>query len=316
MLSSIIKQAPRIISRNMSTAGKSTSALQATKLFNLDGKVAVVTGGGTGIGLMISQALAANGAKVYITGRREDALKQAVEAHSPTEGSGSLIPIPGTDIRNKESIQQLVDQISSKEKQLDILVNNSGISGPTSDVALSEKSADALKDELWKEGFEEWQDVFATNCTGYYFMSVGFLPLLAAATKATPKFSGCIINISSISGILASPQHHFAYNSSKAAIIQLNQMLGKIFSGPGVKVRVNSIAPGIFPSEMTADDSNDQQKSHIEADGDKFRKEKGINAGRPGRDEDMAQAALMLACNQYMVGQTVVVDGGYLMGNP
>lgn len=76
---------------------------------------------------------------------------------------------------------------------------------------------------------------------------------------------------------------------------------------------ISSIAPGIFPSEMTTEGSNESNKSHIDAEG--YRTKKGIPAGRPGKEEDMGQAILFLASNQYVNGQTVVVDGGYLLGN-
>jgi len=294
------------------SSSSSTAKLTANKLFNVEGQVALVTGGGTGIGLMCAQALAANGAKVYITGRRAEALEAAVKSHAP-EGSGQIIPVTA-DITSKESIAKLRDEISSKEKYLNILVNNAGIAGPTNETEKAAESAEALAAELWKNEFDDWQKVYATNVTGYYFMSVAFLPMLSKATQSNHGHSGTIINISSISGILNSSQHHYAYNASKAATIQLTSLLGKDFSQPGVKVRVNSIAPGIFPSEMTAKESGDDQKSHIDAKG--YREDKNIPAGRPGRDEDMAQAVLSLACNQYMQGQTVVVDGGYLMGNP
>ena len=83
----------------------------------------------------------------------------------------------------------------------------------------------------------------------YFFTAVAFLPLLSAAHRE--GHTGAVINISSISGITRTTQHHFKYNVSKAATIQLTQLLAQEFRRPGVKVRVNSIAPGIFPSEMT-----------------------------------------------------------------
>lgn len=89
------------------------------------------------------------------------------------------------------------------------------------------------------------------HCARYFFTSVAFLPLLSAANR--PDHTPCIINVSSISGITKTTQHHYNYNSSKAATIQLNNLLAQEFSQPGVKIRVNSIAPGIFPSQMTGE---------------------------------------------------------------
>lgn len=294
----------------------STSALSANKLFDLTGWTALVTGGGTGIGLMCSQALAANGAKVYITGRHIDSLENAAKQHSAPTGNGDagkLIPMI-VDVQSKESIQELYKQISQKEPKLHLLVNNAGIDGPTRSVEKAKDSADALTEELNKDTVQDWQDVYATNVIGAYFMSTTFLPLLHAATAAEYGFSASIVNITSISGITRTTQHHMPYNVSKAAAIQLTAMLAQEFSEPGVKVRVNSIAPGIFPSVMTTDEAGPDQKSHIDASN--YREKKGIPAGRPGKDEDMAIALLSLATNQYMTGETVRVDGGYLMKKP
>ncbi len=151
----------------------------------------------------------------------------------------------------------------------------------------------------------------------HYFTSAAFLPLLSAASNSPSEHTGTVINISSISGITSNSQHQFQYNVSKAASIQLTTLLAQEFRRPGVSVRVNSIAPGVFPSEMTsmscysmslllligvfsASESDEHNKSSITSE--RGHKE-GIPAGRVGRDEDMAQAALMLATNQYAYGR-------------
>ncbi|GJE89566.1 NAD(P)-dependent dehydrogenase [Phanerochaete sordida] len=290
------------------------SEFKTTGLFNVEGWSVVVTGGATGIGLMIAQAFANNGARVYIVGRRAEVLENAVKTWGKNleHPKGQLIPLTA-DITDKESIETLVREVGSKEKKVDVLVNNAGISLGTSAVEKGQESAEALKAELWKEKWEDWEQIFRTNVIGYFFTSVAFLPLLSAANRA--DFTSCIINISSISGIVHSTQHHFNYNTSKAATIQLNNLLAQVFSQPGVKVRVNSIAPGIFPSQMTTGDKDEQNKSQIPT-GDDYGEKKGIPANRPGSDIDMAQTALYVACNQYLYGQTIAVDGGYLLKNP
>ncbi|PCH40769.1 NAD(P)-binding protein [Wolfiporia cocos MD-104 SS10] len=284
-------------------------------LFNVEGWVAVVTGGGTGIGLMIAQAFANNGARVYITGRRADALQTAAKTWGANllHPQGKIIPVTA-DITDKASIQNLAVEISKHEKQVDVLVNNAGIDGDNSTVEKGDESVSALQRELWKEDVSMWEDVYRTNVIGYFFTTVAFLPLLSATSFRTGH-SGSVINISSISGITRTSQHHMAYNSSKAAVIQLNRLLAQELRRPGVKVRVNSIAPGIFPSEMTTEGSNEQNKSTIPVD-EEYGKKKGIPAGRSGGEEDMAQAALLLACNQYIYGETLTVDGGYLLEHP
>jgi len=200
-----------------------------------------------------------------------------------------------------------------KEGKLDVLVNNAGVSLGTSNVEKGQESAEALKNELWKEKQEDWEQTYRTNVIGYFFTTVAFLPLLSAANRA--GHTGSVINVSSISGVTRTTQHHFMYNVSKSATIQLNNLLAQELSQSGVKVRVNSVAPGIFPSEMTADSSDEQNKSQIPA-GKEYGEQKGIPAGRPGGEKDMAQVALLLACNEYMYGQTVTVDGGYLLKHP
>lgn len=280
-------------------------------LFNVTDWVCVVTGGGTGIGLMIAQAFANNGARVYITGRRQDVLQQAVDSWgtSLVHQKGKILGFP-CDHTSKESVQALVETILRQEKHVDVLVNNAGIATRTSDVEKGEMAGKDLAKEMWQLTPDDWLDVYKTNVMGHYFTSVAFLPLLSAASGSRSEHIGTIINISSISGITTNSQHQFQYNVSKAASIQLTTLLAQELKRPGVTARVNSIAPGIFPSEMTTSESDEHNKSTITSE--RGHKE-GIPAGRAGRDEDMAQAALMLATNQYAYGQTIVIDGGYLL---
>lgn len=144
-----------------------------------------------------------------------------------------------------------------------------------------------------------------------YFMTAAFLPLLQASSERHrhAHWSGTVINVTSISGLVKGAQHHFAYNAAKAAAGHLTRMLAAEISAAGHRVRVNAIAPGVFPSEMTAGESDEFQKSHL--DRDKYASK--VPARRPGRDIDMAQAVLALAANQYIDGHTLVVDGGYAL---
>jgi len=277
------------------------------EVFNVKGKVALVTGGGSGIGLMATQALAVNGAKVYIVGRTEEKLERVVESHGKNI-AGEIIPITA-DITSKSEIARLVKEIESREKCLCILINNAGISGATQEV--SAKTAEEMKKNLFDDEsstFDDWCNTYRTNVPQLFFMTTAFLPLLQKATEHQYAYSGTVINISSISGLVQSSQHHFGYNASKAAAIQLTKLLAAEVAENGIKVRINSIAPGVFPSEMTAGESGDNQKSHVEKE--KYEK---VPAHRPGNDKDMAGAILFAACNQYLNGQTVAVDGGYLL---
>ncbi|MCJ1317626.1 hypothetical protein MMC15_002951 [Xylographa vitiligo] len=281
---------------------------ELANIFNVKGKVALVTGGGTGIGLMCVQALAVNGAKVYIVGRTEEKLENVVKSHGQNI-AGEIIPLVG-DITSKNSIKQLVKEIESKEKHLDILINNAGISSNTQTVEA--KTAEEMSKNLFDDEnatFEDWTDPYRTNVAQVFFMTTAFLPLIAKATEHQHGYSGTVINITSISGLVKSSQHHFSYNASKGAAIHLTKLLASEVANNGVKVRINSIAPGVYPSEMTASESDENQKSEIP----KEKYAEKVPAQRPGRDQDMAGAILFAATNQYLNGQIVVVDGGYLI---
>merc|ERR1739848_714500 len=241
---------------------KDNSIFTRDNLFNLHGKVALVTGGGSGIGLMATQALAGNGAKVYITGRTQEKL------------------------------------------------NNAGISSAS--FQTEAKDATEMRKNLFDQEsatFDDWNTTYNTNVTGVYFVATAFLPLLEKSTQTNEGWSSTIINITSISGMIKGAQHHFAYNASEGAAIHVSRMLASEVASNGLKIRINSLAPGVFPSEMTAKDSDKDQKSHIPAE--KYADK--VPARRPGRDEDMAQTVLFFAANQYLSGQNVAVDGGYTL---
>ncbi|KAL8912917.1 MAG: hypothetical protein Q9172_007397 [Xanthocarpia lactea] len=287
----------------------STESLQVERLFSVKDYVCVITGGGTGIGLMIAQALAANGAKVYITGRRMEVLENAAKTHSPGD-AGDIIPIGPCDVTSKEELAKLVKDISSKEKHINLLVANAGIAGPKGIPEASD--ATQLSNDLWSsESPPEWASVFNTNVTSVYFTTLAFLPLLQASQNDADHAtrSPSVIVISSMSGIMRNSQGHFAYNAAKGATVHLSKLMSSEFEK--ANIRVNSIAPGYFPSEMTAKSRNeDSNKSDLP---DEKVQEKGhVPAERPGSDEEMAMAALFLCKNLYVNGQVIAVDGGVL----
>ena len=191
-----------------------THHFDVNRLFSTQGMVCVVTGGGTGIGLMASQALAANGAKVYITGRRMETLENAAKTHHPNEYGGEIVPIGPCDVRKKEELQKLAEDLAKREKYINLLMVNAGFTGPRGKP--DEEDADALKQKLWEsETVEEWQDVFQTLVTSVYFTTVAFLPLLQAGIEPEgplEKFGPAVITTSSISGLMRDAQGHFAYN--------------------------------------------------------------------------------------------------------
>lgn len=220
-----------------------TRHLEASRMFNMEGHVCVVTGGGTGIGLMATQSLAANGAKVYITGRRMEALENAAKQHDPN-GKGAIIPIGPCDVTKKEDLHSLVEELSKKEKYINLLVCNAGIAGPKAEPEHDE--ANDLKAKLWdNESVEAWQDTYKADVTAVYFTTVAFLPLLQAAVEPKgplPKFAASVITTSSMSGLMRHAQGHFSYNAAKAATVHLTKLMSAEFQRTWI--RVNSIAPG------------------------------------------------------------------------
>ncbi|KAI5236792.1 NAD(P)-binding protein [Aureobasidium subglaciale] len=283
----------------------SNENFQLSNVFNVKGKIALVTGGGSGIGLMATQALAVNGCKVYIVGRTEEKLKTVQQTYGKNI-SGEIIPIVG-DVTKKSEIEKLVKEIESKEGYLDILINNAGIDAGK--LTPDGKSAEEMKTNLFdNDSFEDWSDLYTTNVIAPFFLSIAFLPLIQKATERTHGWSGTIINISSISGLVRISQGHFNYNASKGATVHLNKMLSAEIQSSGLKIRVNSIAPGVFPSEMTTGESKDDQKSELS------KEHKGdLPAQRPGKDSDMASTVLFCVANQYLQGQVIAPDGGYLI---
>lgn len=191
----------------------------------------------------------------------------------------------------------------------------------------SSSSAPELKAQLWQnESFEAWNSVYSADVTSVYFTTVAFLTLLQAEINPPPEktaptvdpanppsrphphqdFSPSVITISSMSGVVRNAQGHFSYNAAKAATVQLTKIMSAEFSK--AKIRVNSIAPGYFPSELTAKSSGSDSKSNLDPE---YVRSKGhVPIERPGADEEMAQAVLFLAKCQYVTGQILEVEGG------
>ena len=179
--------------------------LVASSLFNIKGWVAVVTGGGTGLGLMTANALAANGVKVYVTGRRLEKIKDAEKQDTDSGGSITAIQM---DVTSKESIQEFVKKLSEKEKHINLLVNNAGATS----VNYGEKwtpsgnPKEVSERMMSYQGFDDWTSIYKVNVASIYFTSIAFLPLLCAARDQGYPEAGNIINISSVSGITKESQ--------------------------------------------------------------------------------------------------------------
>lgn len=250
------------------------------------------------------------GAKVYITGRRTEALENAANTHSPDLG-GSIIPIGPCDVTKKEDLEKIVAEISQKEKYINLLVAAAGISGPKAEP--ESENATELKKTLFEgESFQEWNDTYNTNVTSVYFTTVAFLPLLQAGKESHGHLSASVIVISSMSGIMTHAQGHFSYNAAKGATVHLSKLMAYEFKKAGI--RVNSIAPGYFPSEMTTGESDKDQKSEVPQE--KIDQKGHVPMGRAGSDEEMAQGIMFLTKNKYVNGQVIAIDGGVLLEVP
>lgn len=176
-----------------------------------------------------------------------------------------------------------------------------------------DSDAKELQRRLMAEDQDKWAETFNTNVSSVYFTTVAFLPLLQKSKEEGGHFNPSVITISSMSGMISHAQGHFSYNASKAATIHLSKMMAYEFKDVGI--RVNSIAPGYFPSEMTTHgESDEQNKSEVP---DSKIKEKGhVPMGRPGTDEEMAMGIMFLAKNTYVNGEVITIDGGVMLSLP
>jgi len=283
--------------------------LKSDKLHDFSNWVAIVTGGGTGLGYITAAALVVNGAsRVYITGRRPNILKEAVSKFESDTGLlGRIIPYQ-CDVTSKDQVLKFASYLSTKEQCVNLLVNNAGIGGVKNRAVRlpPETSPEEFSEALLECTEQTWDDVMHINTSAVYYMTAALLPLLVQARKLFPT-SGSVLNVSSMSGITKQSQGgQFPYNSAKAAMISLTQLMAYEFRRPDIGIRVNTVAPGYFSSEMTP-------KSLFTGTPEEIYKERGIPLGRQGGPKDYAQAILYFASNEYSNGSTLVIDGGWLL---
>ncbi len=247
-------------------------------LFDISGKVAVVTGGSRGIGAMIARGFVENGARVYITARREKELRETADELSAL---GECVAIP-SDLSSLQGVQDFAAAIADREKALHILINNAGATW----------GADI--DEFPESGWDKTMDL---NVKSLFFLTQQLLPLLRAASADGDPAR--IVNIGSINGLTHPHMNNYAYSASKAAVHHLTRHLGGDLAAQGVNV--NGIAPGFFPSKMTAHLLDPELDIGS-----------GIPLGRIGSPEDAAGTAIYLCsrASAWMTGQMLVLDGG------
>jgi NAD(P)-dependent dehydrogenase (short-subunit alcohol dehydrogenase family) len=249
-------------------------------LFDLSGKVALVTGSSVGIGRMLAQGLADAGARVCIVSRSaEDCATAVAEIR---DGGGEAFAIPA-DLSDPAEITRLAGVLASREPQLDILVNNAG------------RMAQASVEDFT---VEQWDDVMDLNLRAPFFLTQALLPLLTAAADLDDPAR--VINIGSIDGIKAPFLDTFPYPAGKAALHHLTKQMSKTLGPRGISV--NAIAPGAFPSR-TADPI---LETHLQAFIDI------TPLARIGRPDDMAGTVVYVAsrAGSFLNGSVIVLDGG------
>ncbi|KAG8828986.1 hypothetical protein FRC17_007242 [Serendipita sp. 399] len=268
--------------------------LSVPTLFNVKGKIALVTGGGSGIGSMMAAALVQNGAKVYIASRKEKQLKEVSEALTK-KGPGSCSYIVA-DLGSKAGCDALTAAFKAKESKLHILVNNSGATwgAPFNDVPE-------------KEG---WDRVMNLNVKSIFYMTANFADYLAK--DATSNDPGRVVNISSVasistrshgSGLSGEGDGLWSYHTSKAAVNHLTSNLASTLITRNITV--NAILPGVFPSKMTAFGLKQAMDTFISAQ----------PTGRIGAPSDIGGILLFLVspAAAHVTSAMIVVDGGQLV---
>ncbi|KAF2818626.1 NAD(P)-binding protein [Ophiobolus disseminans] len=278
--------------------------LDPRTLFDVKGLVAVITGGGTGIGLMLAQALEANGTVVYILGRRLEVLEQAAK----TAKHANIHAIKA-DVTSKTDLAAAAEHISQKSGYVNLVIANSGITGPTL-MGLSESaSLTEFRDHLDSWSVDEYNKTYEVNTTAVFLTLVAFLELLDKGNKAgNVEQTSQFVAVSSAGAFNRVPMAGYAYSGSKAATVHIvKQFATRLVP---FDIRANIIAPGLYPSEISA---SLLQKNH----GDVFPRE-FVPARRAGDVRDMAGAILFLASRAggYINGNVLLTDGGRLSIQP
>jgi len=251
--------------------------MQITDLFNVEGKVAIVTGGSRGIGFMIAEGLVSNGVRVYITACKAEACDDAARRLSEL---GECISFPA-DLSDAAGIESFVERFSEREDRLDILVNNAGTNVHY-----------GLSTEITELMFDK---IMALNVKGPFLLSQHAVNLMKE------NGGGVIINISSVAGLRAAPMQ-VVYGMSKFAVIGMTKGMAKEFGR--VNIRVNAIAPGaIATSALEIVLKNEALEAEMK---------RRTPLGRLGVTQDIAAGALYLASDAsgYVTGRVLDIDGG------
>jgi NAD(P)-dependent dehydrogenase (short-subunit alcohol dehydrogenase family) len=245
------------------------------RFMRLNGKIAIITGGGSGIGKAIAQAFVREGAKVVIAGRDSNKLKAAA-----AEIGGDCLTV-SADVSKPNDVQKLVRAAIDKFKRIHILVNNAAVLLPGTAESISE---------------EDFDQTFAINVRGLWLMSRAVLPHMRAAS------GGSIINIASVLSLVGA-RNRVAYAASKGAVMAMTKAMA--LDHAAENIRVNCIAPGIVATEMVSKFNTDETARR--------QREAMHPMGRFGQPEEVASAAVFLASDEsaWTTGSVLTIDGGY-----
>ena len=251
-------------------------------LFSLSGKTALVTGGGSGVGLMISRSLVSAGARVFIASRKLEACQSAAESMHGLPGSCHALQ---ADLQSEAGVNALASAMEEQAGSLDILVNNSGRSWGA-----------PLQEFPWKA----WEDIMTLNVTAPFTLTRQLLPVLEKAGRAGSPAR--VINIGSVMGTMPHGLPAYSYAASKAAIHHVTRYMANELAGR--HITVNAIAPGPFPSNMTAFFTRSDKASRAV--------QSAVPLNRLGTESDMAGLILCLcgAGGAYISGAVIPLDGG------
>ncbi len=249
-------------------------------IFDLSGKVAIVTGGGSGIGLGMARGLAEAGATVAIVGRTADKLQQAAKSVANETGH-ELLPL-AADVADQAQVAALVREVVERCGRVNILFNNAGTT---------------IRKAPQDYTLDEWRTVMDVNLTSAFLMSRAVYPELKRAG------GGKIVNTGSMASLFGAA-YAAPYAASKAGIVQLTKSLALAWAADNIQV--NAILPGWFETAMT-------DRARVEVPGLTERVNARIPAGRWAKPEDMAGPAVWLAsrASDYVTGAAIPVDGGY-----
>ncbi|MBA3790874.1 MAG: glucose 1-dehydrogenase [Rubrobacter sp.] len=248
--------------------------------FDLTGKVAVVTGGNTGLGEAFAKALSEAGASIAIAARTRDRSEAVAKDISSSGGKAIAVTL---DVTDRESVERMIEEVTELLGPVDVLVNNAGL-------CYHRPAAEVPEDE--------WMDVFDVNVHGLWncAQSVG--------RRMIGNGGGVIVNIGSISAMIVNrPQMQPAYNASKAAVHQLTKSLAAEWAPHGV--RVNALAPGYVKTEMAPVDEPQFRRHWIE----------DVPMQRYAMPEELGPSLVYLAsgASAFMTGSVLVIDGGYTL---